>query len=169
MTINKDTRKEVGKRGREEVREQSKGLGKGGRSMGDGSGKRQTAVALVEGRPKEKKQKGELWVSLGEDGKGVGGRDIGRDGSGRGETAGAQQESTSARSKAREVAPSAQRSATSNQGVSSTSQGSRQRTDASEIKMEMEIEMKLKDGRSATTKYRVSCLTAMQSVINKVR
>ena len=164
MTINKDTRKEVGKRGREEVREQSKG----GRSRGDGSGRSQTAVALVEGRPKEKKQRGELWVSLGEEGKGVGGRDIGRDGSGRSETARAQQESTSARSKAREVAPSAQRSATSNQGVSSTSQGSRQRTDASEIKMEMEIEMKLKDGRSATTKYRVSCLTAMQSVINKV-
>ena len=167
MTINKDTRKEVGKRGREEVREQAKVLGKGGRSREDGSGRSQTAVAVVEGRPKEKRQRGELWVWLGEDGEGVGGREVGRDGSGRSLTAGTQ-ESTSACIKAREVAPSAQRSATSNQGVSSTSQGSRQRTDASEIKMEMEIEMKLKDGRSATTKYRVSCLTAMQSVINKV-
>merc|ERR1712181_93103 len=51
---------------------------------------------------------------------------------------------------------------------SSTSQGGRQRTDASDIKMEMDIEMKLRDGRSAVTKYSVSCLTSMQSVINKV-
>ena len=64
------------------------------------------------------------------------------DGKKRSRTAGA----TSARSKDRGVAATSQRSVTSDQGVSSTSQGGGRRTEASEIQMEMEIDMKLKDG-----------------------
>lgn len=74
---------------------------------------------------------------------------------------------TSARKKASEEGATAQRSVTSHQGAS-TSQGRGQRTDASEIKMEVDVLMKLKNGGSAITKYRVGCLTPMQSVIKKV-
>ena len=116
------------------------------REQSKGSGRSQTASAQVSEQPKEKRQRHEHG-----DGKGVGGRELGNDGSGRSQT------STSGSNKPRGVA---QRS--------STSQGGRQRTDASDIKMEMDIEMKLRDGRSAITKYSVSCLTPMQSVINKV-
>ena len=74
---------------------------------------------------------------------------------------------TSARKKASEEGATAQRSVTSHQGAS-TSQGRGQRTDASEIKVEVDVLMKLKNGGSAITKYRVGCLTPMQSVIKKV-
>jgi len=120
----------------------------------------------VRGQPKEKRRK-----VVGEEG-GVGSsrsrtsgeRESEGDGKKRSRTAGA----TSARSKDRGVAATSQRSVTSDQGVSSTSQGGGRRTEASEIQMEMEIDMKLKDGRCATTKYRVGCLTTMQSVIKRV-
>ena len=120
----------------------------------------------VRGQPKEKRRK-----VVGEEGGGgssrsraSGERESEGDGKKRSRTAGA----TSARSKGRGVAATTQRSLTSDQGGSSTSQGGGRRTEASEIQMEMEIDMKLKDGRCATTKYRVGCLTTMQSVVKRV-
>ena len=127
------------------------------------------------GQPKEKRRK-----VVGEEGGGgrsrsltsgarearaqLGERESEGDGKNRSRTAGA----TSARSKDRGVAATAKRSVTSDQGVSSTSKGGGRRTEASDIQMEMEIDMKLKDGRCATTKYRVGCLTTMQSVVKRV-
>jgi len=128
----------------------------------------------VRGQPKEKRRK-----VVGEEGGGgrsrsltsgarearaqLGERESEGDGKNRSRTAGA----TSARSKGRGVAATS-RSVTSDQGVSSTSKGGGRRTEASDIQMEMEIDMKLKDGRCATTKYRVGCLTTMQSVVKRV-
>jgi len=119
----------------------------------------------VRGQPKEKRRK-----VVGEEGgdgssrsRTSGERESEGDGKKRSRTAGA----TSARSKGRGVAATS-RSVTSDQGVSSTSKGGGRRTEASEIQMEMEIDMKLKDGRCATTKYRVGCLTTMQSVVKRV-
>ena len=138
---------EVVKRGREEVRGQLKEKKRkvGPELGGDGSSRRQ--------------------INDDQEGRGQGAeRESEGDGKKRSRTAGA----TSARSKDRGVAATSQRSVTSDQGVSSTSQGGGRRTEASEIQMEMEIDMKLKDGRCATTKYRVGCLTTMQSVVKRV-
>ena len=134
-------------RGREEVRGQPKEKRRKvvGEEGGDGSSRSRTSGDQV-----ARKQRGE--------------RESEGDGKKRSRTAGA----TSARSKDRGAAATSQRSVTSDQGVSSTSQGGGRRTEASEIQMEMEIDMKLKDGRCATTKYRVGCLTTMQSVVKRV-
>ena len=137
----------VVRRGREEVRGQPKE-------------KRRKVVGEEEGDRRSRSQTSgarEARAQLGE-------RESEGDGKNRSRTAGA----TSARSKDRVVAATSQRSVTSDQGVSSTSQGGGRRTEASEIQMEMEIDMKLKDGRCATTKYRVGCLTTMQSVVKRV-
>jgi len=120
---------------------------------------------MANGQPKEKRRK----VDVPEE----------EDGSSRSPTNGAREQAktsrsqtaggdTSARRKASEEGATAQRSVTSYQGASSPSQGRGQRIDASKIKMEMDVQMTLKDGRIATTKYRVGCLTPMQSVIKKV-
>ena len=119
----------------------------------------------MRGQPKEKRRK-----VVGEEG-GVGSsrsrtsgeRESEGDGKKRSRTVGG-----ASTSKDRGVAATAQRSVTSGPGVSSTSEGGGRRTEASEIQMEMEIDMKLKDGRCATTKYRVGCLTRMQSVVKRV-
>ena len=138
------------RRGREEVRgpeekRRKVALGEGG----DGSSRSRTEAQEA------RQQRGERGVALG------GERESGEVGKNRSQTSGGSEGATSARSKER-------RSVTSDQGVSSTSQGGGRRTEASEIQMEMEIDMKLKDGRYATTKYRVGCLTSMQSVVKKV-
>ena len=78
---------------------------------------------------------------------------------------------SSSRSAEREVAP-VQRSVTTNQratgkdGASSSSRRDGARSD--DFKVEMEVEMRLMDGRMATTKYRVGAYTLMRSVIVKV-
>ena len=74
-------------------------------------------------------------------------------------------------SSSRKEATPVQRSATSNQsatgdGASSSSRQNGERLDDS--KVEMEIDMILRDGRVATTKYKVNSLTCMRSVMLKV-
>ena len=74
-------------------------------------------------------------------------------------------------SSSRKEATPVQRSATSNQsatgdGASSSSRQNGERLDHS--KVEMEIDMILRDGRVATTKYKVNSLTCMRSVMLKV-
>ena len=137
---------EVVKRGREEVRGQLKEKKRkvGPELGGDGSTRRQ--------------------INDDQEGRGQWGeRESEGDGKKRSRTVGG-----ASTSKDRGVAATAQRSVTSGPGVSSTSEGGGRRTEASEIQIEMEIDMKLKDGRCATTKYRVGCLTRMQSVVKRV-
>ena len=74
-------------------------------------------------------------------------------------------------SSSRKEATPVQRSATSNQsatgdGASSSSQQNGERL--ADSKVEMEIDMILRDGRVATTKYKVNSLTCMRSVMLKV-
>ena len=74
-------------------------------------------------------------------------------------------------SSSRKEATPVQRSATSNQsatgdGASSSIQQNGERL--ADSKVEMEIDMILRDGRVATTKYKVNSLTCMRSVMLKV-
>ena len=150
-------KEEVGRGGREEASGQPKEKRRKVLPEEGDARSRSLASGAQEAREqtKTRQQWGEKEVPLGGDGKS------------RSRTAGGD---ASARRKASDEGTTAQRLVTSDQGASSTSQGRGhgQRTDASEIKMEMDINMQLKDGRCATTKYRVGCLTPMQSVIKKV-